>query len=1087
MICLKKSTVSQETAVLGMRGKLVLLFVLIKVLPLILIAWVAWNQSSKLAEVLGLRYESLAELSRESLSQTGELAINDAVEALDERARNEIERITTDTAKSIALFLQARDEDIKLAAALKPNRDTYRAFIEHRQSKLMIDQKWELKSDGSDWAIQNSVPLGVQVVSSLEANAKSFHSYPADTRLKVDDSPLYLEMTYIDLQGVERLKVTKSKLFSPELKNISIKENTFIKAESYFSKLKKMKPGEIYVSDVIGAYVPSRVIGKYTPASAKKAGIEFAPEAGAYAGRENPLGRRFQGIVRWAMPVVENGKKIGYVSLALDHRHIMAFTDHIMPTEQRYTATPDASEGNYAFIWDHKGRNIAHPRHYFIAGYDPATGDPQPPWLEQSIYDDWKRSGLSFAAFEQQASVFRDQSLKRKPAKELMKTGFRALDCRYLNFAPQCTGWFDLTEKGGSGSFVIYWSGLWKLTTAAPIPYFTGQYGGSARGFGFVTVGANVDDFHLAAIDSRKRIDANVELIDKKIQEEAVKGHSVIESNLREMAEGLTASTLLMIVIVIIIAIWIASYLTQRITALIAGIALFKQGDRQYRFQTAEKDEMGSLANAFDAMADQVEGHLVELEAEVKQRQSTEYELRQVQEGLEERVAERTQELLVQIEERVKAEETVRHIAEHDALTGLANRRGFQNQLREALIRADESSKKVSLMLFDLDRFKEVNDTLGHGVGDELLCAVAALLKENIRDKDIVARLGGDEFAIVMTDLDKAEVVVKTVLRIIDTLSQPIHVSDHMIRTGTSVGITVYPEDSSDPEQLMLHADLAMYRAKDSGGQCYKFFEYLMHDDIVSQKKIENDLHRAIQNNEFSLYFQPRYDYELSKVEGVEALIRWNHPERGLLLPGAFLPIAQRSGLLPGLERWVLSEACNKALKWQSMGLDFGRIAINVCAAELQQTDFYDRVAGALQCSGLAPSLFEIEITERALIGHYGSVVSNLRKLRELNVSVALDDLGAEHSSLQRLIECPIDVIKIDRFFIERIGEVKSEAVISALLTMAKATEMRVVAEGVETEAQLAFLRESDCSVVQGYLHARPMPAVELETYLSEH
>ena len=1079
-----KTSIETQDATLGMRGKLVLLFVLIKVFPLVIIVWVAWSQSSKLAEVLGIRYESLAELSRDSLSETGELAVNDAVAALDERARNEIERITTDTAKSIARFLDARDQDIKLAAALVPNQETYRSFVTHRQSKLMSKSVWQLAADGSGWVSLKDDSAGEQVSSTLDDNSKSFHSYPIDTRLVLENAPLYLEMTFIDLLGNERFKVTASERFTSELKDISVKANTYIKAESYFPALQKLKAGEIYVSDVIGAYVPSKVIGRFTPASAKKAGVEFEPHESAYAGKENPNGKRFQGIVRWAMPVVSSGKKIGYVSLALDHRHIMAFTDHIMPTEARYTNIPDASEGNYAFIWDDKGRNIAHPRHYFITGYDSETGEPQVPWLEQSVYDDWKSSGLSYVEFTQQASSFRDQRLGRKPAKELMKTGFRALDCRYLNFAPQCTGWFDLTEKGGSGSFAIFWSGIWKLTTAAPIPYFTGQYGNSPRGFGFVTVGANFDDFHLAAIASRQRIDKKIELIDKKIQEQAVEGRSVIVSNLREMAERLSASTVLMIVIVIIIAIWIASYLTKRITTLITGIALFKQGDRQYRFKTKAKDEMGSLADAFDEMADEVDSHLAQLEGEVKQRVETEQELRLVQEDLEERVTERTKELLIQVEERARAEEAVRHLADHDTLTGLANRRGFQYQLTAALKRVDSNGKKVALMLFDLDRFKEVNDTLGHGVGDELLCAVASHLRANIRDDDVVARLGGDEFAIVMTDLDKQEVVISTVLRIIETLSRPIQVADHMIRTGSSVGITVYPDDSGDSEQLILHADLAMYQAKDSGGQCYKFFEPLMHDEIMLKKQIENELHQALQEGEFCLYFQPRYDYRSGTVEGVEALIRWNHPTQGLLMPGAFLPIAQRCGLLPSVERWVLYEACHKALKWQSMGLQFGRLAINVCATELQQPDFYDRIQSALTYSGLSPSLLEIEITERAFIGQYEVVVENLQKLVDLNVSVALDDLGAENSSLQRLIECPIDVIKIDRFFVERIGEVKSEAVIAGILTMATVTGMSVVAEGVETESQLGFLRESGCDVIQGYLHARPMSSDKLEQYL---
>ncbi len=1085
MLCLKDKANTQGSSTLGMRGKLVLLFVLIKVFPLILIAWVAWNQSSKLAEVLGLQYESLAELSRESLSETGTLAINDAVNALDERARNEIERITTDTAQSIARFLEARDQDIKLAAALVPSNELYRTFLTHRKSSLVPELEWELAADSKSWLSKQKIELSVKAKSSLQENAKSFHSYPVDTSVTLSKQPLYLEMSFIDLKGIERFKVVESEFFSSDLKDISVQDNTFIKAETYYPELAKLEEGDIYVSDVIGAYVPSKVVGKFTPAAAEKAGIEFIPEESAYAGKENPLGKRFRGIVRWVTPVVKQGKKVGYVSLALDYRHIMAFTDHILPTEKRYTNTPDASEGNYAFIWDYKGRNIAHPRHYFIVGYAPETGDQQVPWLEQSVYDQWQKSGLPYADFEKKAAAFEDQRLDRKPAKELAKTGNRALDCRYLNFAPQCTGWFDLTAEGGSGSFVIFWSGLWKLTTAAPIPYFTGQYANSPRGFGFVTVGANVDDFHLAAVASRKRIDTKIELIDQKIDEQTAQGQSIIVSNLRETAERLSASTIFMIVLVIIIAIWIASYLTRRITNLISGIARFKQGDREYRFETVNGDEIGSLANAFDDMADEVDDYLAELEAEVKQRKRTELELRQVQEGLEDRVTERTKELLVQIEERARAEETVRHLADHDTLTGLANRRGFQHQLAAALTRADENQKQVALMLFDLDRFKEVNDTLGHGIGDELLCSVSSLLKANVRDEDIVARLGGDEFAIVMTDLEKPEVVVSTVMRVIQTLSQPIHVSGHMIRTGSSVGITVYPDDSGDPEELMLHADLAMYQAKAGGGQCYKFFEPLMHNEIVLQKQIENELHQAIQDGEFCLYFQPRYDYHNSKVEGVEALIRWNHPERGLLAPGQFLPIAQRSGLLPNIEQWVLYEACHKALKWRSMGLDFGRVAINVCATELQQLNFFGRIKSALDASGLPPELLEIEITERALIGQYSAVVDNLQKLREINVSIALDDLGAENSSLQRLIECPIDVIKIDRFFVERVGEVKSEAVIAALITMANATGMRVVAEGVETEVQLSFLRGSGCKVVQGYLHARPMPSGELESYLS--
>ncbi|EAR60913.1 putative bifunctional diguanylate cyclase/phosphodiesterase [Neptuniibacter caesariensis] len=1070
-------------SVWGIRGKLVALFVLIKVFPLILIAWLAWSQSSKLADILGIRYEHLSSISQKSVTDVGDLAVNDAVAALDEKARNEIERITTDTANAIAGFLYQRDTDVLLASALDISKTSFQNFISQRRSRLMDQGDWLYDPELNKWRERAIISSTDTVKSSLVENAKDFHSFPKK-QFHSSWQPLYLEITYLDLEGREQLKVVSSELMTDELKDVSDKRNTFIKAESYFSELEQLDRGQIYVSEVIGEYVPSHVIGTYTPKSAAKTGIEYQPEQSAFAGRENPLGQKFRGIVRWATPVYKDEQKIGYVTLALDHRHIMAFTDHILPTEERYTQIPDASEGNYAFIWDAKGRNIAHPRHYFIAGYDAQTGDPQIPWMEQEAYAAWKESGLSYASYLQNAPTFVNQKLTKKPAAELKDTGLRALDCRFLNFAPQCTGWFDLTREGGSGSFVIFWSGLWKLTTAAAIPYYTGQYAESERGFGFVTVGANVDDFHKATVATKERIDLEIERVEQKIRFEAEQGRTAIISNLRETAERLSISTLLMILVVIVIAVWIASYLTKRITTLIKGIRAFRSGQRQFRFALVNRDEMGALASELDEMADDIDGYLGELEAEVKQRKRTEFQLLKVQDGLEERVAERTSELEVQVEERTRAEKQVRHLAEHDALTGLANRRGFQQELECILRKADTNGKKVALLLFDLDRFKEVNDTLGHAIGDDLLCSVADLLRANIRDEDIVARLGGDEFAIVMSNLASVDGVINTALRIIETLSKPLQLSGHTIRTGTSVGITVYPDDSGDPEQLMLHADLAMYQAKDKGGQCYQFFELPMHDKLVEQKRIENGLHRAIQDSEFCLYYQPRYDYSNSKLDGFEALIRWQCPERGLISPGDFLPVAQRSGLLPHIESWVLLEACQQALKWHQQGVSFGRVAVNVCAVGLQQQGFYERIEKALDKTGLPPELLEIEITERALIGRYDVVVDNLMRLKSLGVSIALDDLGAEHSSLQRLIECPIDVIKIDRFFIDHVGELKSEAVIAGLLAIAGKTEMKVVAEGVETKEQLDFLIGSGCYVVQGFYHAKPMPANEINRYM---
>ena len=247
-------------------------------------------------------------------------------------------------------------------------------------------------------------------------------------------------MTFIDLDGKERVKVVNSPRMNPALRDVSKPENTFVRAEHYFAELQKLEPGQVYVSEVIGAYVGSRIIGHYTPLSVAKAGLPFEPEQSAYAGKENPLGKRFEGLVRFAAPVVEKGHITGYVTLALDHDHLMEFTAHLVPTNERYTEIPDASEGNYAFIWDHKGRSIVHPRHFSITGYNPDSGEPQIPWLEDRIYDKWQASGKNYLNFIQDEPQFVAQSNTKKPAKELTQKGLVGLDCRYLNFAPQCTG-----------------------------------------------------------------------------------------------------------------------------------------------------------------------------------------------------------------------------------------------------------------------------------------------------------------------------------------------------------------------------------------------------------------------------------------------------------------------------------------------------------------------------------------------------------------------------------------------------------------------------------------------------------------------
>ncbi|MDR3348264.1 MAG: response regulator [Acidaminococcales bacterium] len=558
-----------------------------------------------MGDELRQRTNLLAQEMNAALSRVGKTAVDNSVDALNNRATSDIERMTTETARQVANFLYERDDDIIFASRIAPSAESYRRFVENILGRLIKRGDWKLAPDGGSW-IPESVPAeGQAAVSSNKENDLRFRHRPPD-RFEYEQVPLYNEITFIDLNGNELIKAVTSPRMSRQLKNVADRRNTYAKAETYFAELKKLKPGEIYVSDVIGSYVPSRLIGMYTPANAEKIGLKFEPEQEAYAGMENPNGKRFEGIVRWATPVVENGRIVGYVTLALNHDHIMEFTDHLTPAEKRYTELPNAYEGNYAFIWDYKCRSICHPRHHSIVGFDPETGDVQIPWLEQGIYDSWQASGKSYDAFIKDYPTFEAQSVKKKPARELTAKGLVGLDGRYLNFAPQCTGWFDLTADGGSGSFVILWSGLTKLTTAAAIPYYTGQYGASRRGFGFVAIGAGLDDFQHPAKETEKELgkligEANNELV--RISGET---QTAIASNLIKTSTQLALSTGVIIVMVVLIAIWMASIFTNSIKRFIDGIARFRAGERQFRFHSEVKDEMGVLADSFDDMANSI-------------------------------------------------------------------------------------------------------------------------------------------------------------------------------------------------------------------------------------------------------------------------------------------------------------------------------------------------------------------------------------------------------------------------------------------------------------------------------------------------
>ena len=477
----------------------------------------------------------------------------------------------------------------------------------------------------------------------------------------------------------------------------------------------------------------------------------------------------------------------------------MEFTDHIVPTEERYSPIKDAASGNYAFIWDYNGRSICHPREHSIVGYDPKTGDPAVPWLEDSLYHSWRQSGLDLKRFLATVPVFQAPSLEKKPAAELTKAGQVGLDCRYLNFAPQCAGWHELTEKGGSGSFLILWSKLWKRTTAATIPYYTGNYGQQHRGFGYVTIGANVEEFHRPAEKTATHINIMVDAFADEIDSRQKETISTIANAINETFRNLTLMTLLMVVAVIIIAVWMAGFITRQITRIIDGIRGFEQGDFHARLKIVSRDELGSLSVAFNTMADRLQANIGDLEnARIKTEDANR--------TLEMRVKERTEEL----EKVLKEVETMATI---DSLTGIFNRRKFNEMLLLEYNRTIRYRRSAALIMIDIDFFKNVNDAFGHQVGDLVLIEIAKLLSVSARNVDTLCRWGGEEFAVLLpeTNLQQASVVAEHFRHIVSN-----HLFSVVGQLTISIGVSELCLDET-AEQWLHRTDHFLYTAKSCG------------------------------------------------------------------------------------------------------------------------------------------------------------------------------------------------------------------------------------------------------------------------------
>jgi len=451
------------------------------------------------------------------------------------------------------------------------------------------------------------------------------------------------------------------------------------------------------------------------------------------------------------------------------------------------------------------------------------------------------------------------------------------------------------------------------------------------------------------------------------------------------------------------------------------------------------------------------------------------------------------------ITDRKHAEEQIHQLALYDSLTGLPNRHLFKEQLSHAVVRSQRTEELLVLLSLDLDRFKRINDTLGHEVGDLLLKDAAARVTQSLRQSDLVtradsdaknyciARQGGDEFTVLLTSLNQAQDAAKVARRVLDALAQPFHVGDSEIVVCASMGIAVYPLDGIDGDSLLKNADAARNYAKEHGTNNYEFYNGKMNTSAVQRLALESNLHKALERNEFSLFYQPKINLASRAIVGAEGLIRWHHPELGMVSPAEFIPLAEETGLIIPIGEWVLRTACAQIRAWIDAGVAPVPIAVNLSARQFHEQNICETVANALREYDVAPHLLELEITESAAMQDAEATSAALHRLKAIGVRIAIDDFGTGYSSLSYLKRFPIDSLKIDRSFVTELpGNQDDASIAQAVITMGHALRLKVIAEGVENEAQLDFLAANACDEMQGYFFSRPLPADQCTKLLAD-